>query len=252
MAKFYKYNDQMDAQVGWRITDPDRIAWRKKGLQDTGRDLIHRKFFFYTFVIFFSVFILMMGIFLVKKDLGEIILFICVTTVTMFFFGTLFYLGILGGDVFTYRLTDTSFEEASWNDYIPLAKKLLQIPLWILSIALVFMVATKPEIILGVGLGGMVGVGLLAGATVYSSNYEKDNLNYQCFFTDWSLMAHRVEIDKQRRIVIFWGNNLNHKKHNIAMFSVFCTKYNFEQVSEFIINKAKEKQLDVHYKITVW
>ncbi|AWM80600.1 hypothetical protein DKL61_09690 [Gammaproteobacteria bacterium ESL0073] len=164
------------------------------------------------------------------------------------FFGTLFYLGILGGDVFTYRLTDTHAELAKWNDYIPFAKKLFQIPLCIIAVAIVFMMVTKPESILGIGLGGMVGVGLLAGATLYSSDYEKNNLNYQYFFTDWSLMVQHVEIDKERRVVIFWAADLNTKKQYITPFCLFCTKDNFEQISEFVINKAQAKQLEIKYK----
>ncbi|AWM80332.1 hypothetical protein DKL61_08155 [Gammaproteobacteria bacterium ESL0073] len=243
MAKFYKYNDQMDAQVGWHITDPDRIAWRKRGLQDAGKDLIFRKFVFYSVLTGLSLLYFMM--LLSAKDILSIT---CAAVIMISFFSTLTYFGMLGGDVFTYRLTDTNVEEASWNDYIPFAKKLFQIPLCIIAIMIVFMVVTKPEIIFGVGLGGMVGVGLLAGATVYSSDYEKNNLNYRYVSTDWSLMAHHVEIDKERRVVIFWAADLNTKKQYITPFCLFCTKDNFEQISKFVINKAQAKQLEIKYK----
>ncbi|AWM80333.1 hypothetical protein DKL61_08160 [Gammaproteobacteria bacterium ESL0073] len=245
MAKFYKYNDQMDAQVGWHITDPNRIAWRKRGLQDGGKDLAFRKFMFYFFLGGLLLTYFFMAIFL-----NDIIPITCASVVMIGLFGSLFYVGILGGDVFTYRLTDTHAELAKWNDNIPLAKKIIQIPLWILGVAIVFMVATKPEIIFGVGLGGMVGVGLLAGATVYSSDYEKDNVKYRHFFTDWSLMVQHVEIDKERRTVVFWATDLNTKtkKPFFAPFCLFCTKDNFEQISEFVINKGKAKQLEVKYK----
>ncbi|AWM80599.1 hypothetical protein DKL61_09685 [Gammaproteobacteria bacterium ESL0073] len=244
MAKFYKHNDQMDAQVGWRIADPNRIAWRKKGLQCAGKSLVQRKFMFFMMTAPIILLLFILGV-MIPRDIVPII---CVGVIMLPFFFYLIYLGMLGGDVFTYRLTDTSVEEASWNDYIPFAKKLFQVPLCIIAIAIVFMVATKPEIIFGVGLGGMVGVGLLAGATLYSSDYEKDNLNYRYVSTDWSLMAHHVEIDKERRVVIFWAADLNTKKQYITPFCLFCTKDNFEQISKFVINKAQAKQLEIKYK----
>ncbi len=168
------------------------------------------------------------------------------------FFGTLFYLGILGGDVFTYRLTDTHAELAKWNDYIPFAKKLFQIPLCIIAVAIVFMMVTKPESILGIGLGGMVGVGLSAGATLYSSDYEKNNLNYQYFFTDWSLMVQHVEIDKERRVVIFWAADLNTKNNTLPLFAFSAPKTTLNKSANLSSTKPKPNNLKLNIKPYFW
>lgn len=128
MGKFYQYNDKMAAKVDWRTANQSTaLAWRKKGLQDGGRNLKFRKFMFYTFLGLFTSFFFAIGL-LGKKD---IIALVCVGVVMVSFFSSLIYLGLLGGDVFNYRLTDTSFEQANWNDYLPFAKKIFQIPLWL-------------------------------------------------------------------------------------------------------------------------
>lgn len=252
MGKFYQYNDNIEAKVDWRSANQSTaLAWRKKGLQDGGRDLKFRKFMFYGTAIVYAIGLLILCYpllfrfgFSFKIILG---IFIIYPLMFSFFIGML-YIGMLGGDVFNYRLTDTSFEQANWSDTVPFIKKIIQIPLILAAIAMVFVMLLNPAAILGVGLGGMVGIGLITGATIYSKGYDEKHLNFEFFSTDWSLMAHRVEIDKKRRIVVFWSENLNHKKHNIAQFSVFCTKQNFEQVSQIIINNARQKQLPINYK----
>lgn len=99
----------------------------KKRLQDGDRNLKFINFIFYTFLGLFTSFFFC-DRFIREKGYNCPSLCWCSNGIL---FSSLIYLGLLGGDVFNYRLTDTSFEQANWNDYLPFAKKIFQIPLWL-------------------------------------------------------------------------------------------------------------------------
>lgn len=207
MGQFYQYNDNIEAKVDWRTANQSTaLAWRKKGLQDGGRDLKFRKFMFYGFLSFLVI-IFFICLYKINHHEGDRLNAFIVFGVMTSFFSSMFYIGMLGGDVFNYRLTDTSFEQANWNDTVPFLKKIIQVPLILVAIAMVFMVLLNPVAILGMGLGGMIGIGLITGATIYSKGYDERHLKFEFFSTDWSLMAHRVEIDKKRQWI--WKSSIN-------------------------------------------
>lgn len=154
MGKFYQYNDNIEAKVDWRTANQSTaLAWRKKGLQDGGRDLKFRKFMFYGFLSFLVI-IFFICLYKINHHEGDRLNAFIVFGVMTSFFSSMFYIGMLGGDVFNYRLTDTSFEQANWNDTVPFLKKIIQIPLILAAIAMVFVMLLNPAAILGVGLGG--------------------------------------------------------------------------------------------------
>ena len=87
----------------------------------------------------------------------------------------------------------------------------MQIFLCIIFLFLVFVFITDPAILF-VSLGGMVGVGIVAGGTVYSKGYLETHLEYRHIITRWDSLL-KIEIDNRGKpIILIWGTNFYDKR----------------------------------------
>lgn len=102
----------------------------------------------------------------------------------------------------------------------------------------------EPSAIL-VGLGGMVDV----GATLYSENYAKTNLQYMQMSAPLDSIVYK-QIDTTRNLIGMEAKvKLGTKKIREVKraFTVFCTAENFQAIESFLKEKNTNPDLEVVY-----
>lgn len=155
------------------------------------------------------------------------------------------YFFTIAGKCYTYRITKETVELASWKDEMPKAKEIILLFLCIISPFIFIVFIIEPSALL-VGLGGMAGVGILAGATFFSKGYIESHLDYGHFFTHLDTIE-KLKIDKSRKLILLVAKNFNHKKQQSRIFNLFCTEENFNQLVQLVAEKATINHIEVVY-----
>ena len=158
------------------------------------------------------------------------------------------YFFTIAGKCYTYRITKKTVELASWKDEMPKAKEIILLFLCIISPFIFIVFIIEPSALL-VGLGGMAGVGILAGATFFSKGYIESHLDYQHMITQWDSLL-KIEIDNRGKpIILVWGKDFYDKKQRVDLFNLFCTPEIFAEIVKLIQQQVKEEELEkgLHY-----
>ncbi|UYZ82703.1 hypothetical protein MTZ49_08740 [Entomomonas sp. E2T0] len=245
LFNLFNYNQQLIEKTEWEVTNESVVLqWSKRGLVDNKKDLLLKKVFGYTT----SGLFVLMGIFFSKdifsynESLLIKILMLIILWGIIFFFSTSLYLAFLGGKIYYYRITIKNIELASWVDGILFIKFFSLVFLWLVGILLVIVCIVNPTLI-PVNFGGIVGVGILAGATLFSKGYIASHLDYKHLLTSWDKVT-KIEIVEPMNIIYIWGTNFYHKKQNTDLF---YNKHNKDDLIAFIKQQAEHNNLSIIY-----
>ena len=158
------------------------------------------------------------------------------------------YFFTVGGEFYTYKITKESIELVTWNEAIPKFKEIMQLFLCIISVFIVFIFITDPSILL-ISLGGIAGVGVIAGVALFSKSYLETHLKYKHLITRWDSLL-KIKIDNRGNpIILIWGKDFYHKKQQIYLFNLFCTPEIFDKIVKLIQEQVKEENVEkgIHY-----
>ncbi len=251
LLNLFNYNQQLIEKTDWEVTNESGILqWSKRGIANGGKDLKFRKYFCYSLFGIFLLFILFM-FFTVFKFSNSLLFQITLCVGIVFFVMPLImiaYFGMFEVKFYSYRITKEKIELVSWKEDLLFGKQVSKGLLWIVSPFLFIVFITEPTALL-VSLGGMAGVGILAGATLFSKGYIESHLNYQHMITQWDSLL-KIEIDNRGKpIILVWGKDFYDKKHDINLFNLFCTQEIFDEIVKLIQQQVKEEELEkgIHY-----
>ncbi|UYZ82700.1 hypothetical protein MTZ49_08725 [Entomomonas sp. E2T0] len=246
LKKLLNYNKQMIESIIWeKNNDPILFQWQKRGIQWVGSDLKYRKFMcFFIFGIFFSIFsfILFMGN---NTSVVNLLIYSMVFLLILLPLAPIIYWGIMESKLYNYHITPQKLELVSWKEDLLFGKQLAQGLLIIITPFLVIVFITEPTALL-VSLGGMAGVGILAGATLFSKGYIASHLDYKHLLTSWDKVT-KIEIVEPMNIIYIWGTNFYHKKQNTDLFYLFYNKHNKDDLIAFIKQQAEHNNLSIIY-----
>ncbi|MFD1261731.1 hypothetical protein [Entomomonas asaccharolytica] len=235
--KLSKYNQQTVKAIEWKtLQEPLLKAW-------TIRALPHDKAFIYKmFYLAIGALTLWASImFLIGLKAASNIsstFLIPLGVISCFYFPllALIYQGILGGKLYSYRLTEKHIEVVCWKDYYHKIKQGLSIFFIVVAVLLFIAFLIKPETIL-ISLGGAIGVGLMAGGTFYSDSFAKRETAYKHYTWQWrDFEPKRLIIDRERSIVCLDAEqteDLTAKRKKWALF-IFCYPNELDHVANIV------------------
>lgn len=244
LSKIFNFNQQMQDKIEWQKTnEPILLSWTGRGIEGNKKDLLLRKMAFITVILFLGILPIILA--LVKSKTGlDIVIAICGMGIVGWPIIFMMYFFTIAGKFYTYRITKETVELASWKDGMPKAKEVIQLFLWIISPFIFIVFITEPSALL-VSLGGMTGVGILAGVTFFSKGYIESHLDCQHMITRWDSLL-KIEIDNRGKpIILVWGKDFYDKKQRVDLFNLFCTP----EIVKLIQQQVKEEALEkgIHY-----
>lgn len=122
---------------------------------------------------------------------------------------------------YDYKITDKEIELINWQKSAIFTQFISTIVVWIFIIGCTIAFIAQPSALFaGLG-GGAAMITLASGRKVLSKKYLEDNLEYAHIRTEWGKIASSIYIDKQRKLVLFGGENLNDEKKQSKRFFVF-------------------------------
>ncbi|UYZ82702.1 hypothetical protein MTZ49_08735 [Entomomonas sp. E2T0] len=245
LSKIFRFNQQMQTKIEWQQTDePILFSWTARGRVGNKREILLGKLGFAGIILLFGIFPTTL-LLIAAKDQLDIIGIMCIGGIMAgpIIFMSYFY--TVGGEFYTYRITKESIELASWNEGLPKFKEIMQIFLCVVFLFLVFIFITDPAILL-ISLGGMVGVGLIAGATLFSKSYLETHLKYKHLFT-YLNTVEELKIDNSRKLILLVAKSFNRRKQRSKLFNLFCTEENFNQLVQLVTEKATINHIEVVY-----
>lgn len=235
--KLSKYNQQTVDNIKWKHPqEPVLKAWTTRGLPHD-KPTIYKSFYTTLGVItIFSLIVLSLLLIAAMQNgmfIGSIVIF-------LFFYVpiiALVYFSMLGGRLYSFRLTERYIEVVTWKDYYHRVKLGISIFLIIIGIFLFVAFLIKPETIL-VSLGGAIGVAILAGGNFYSDSFAQREVDYKHHSWQWkkNFDPKRIIIDRDRSIVCIDGeptDDLTAKRKKWALF-IFCEASELDEVATII------------------
>ncbi|UYZ82701.1 hypothetical protein MTZ49_08730 [Entomomonas sp. E2T0] len=248
LSKIFNFNQQIQTKIEWQQTnEPILLSWTNRGIIGNKKDIFWKKITFYGFflclIIFTSILLLT-----ASKTMMDSLISLLIMLVFYIPFVTLGYFGIFEFKFYTYRITEKELELVCWKEDLLFGKQLAQGLLIIITPFLVIVFITEPTALL-VSLGGMAGVGILAGATLFSKGYIESHLNYQHMITRWDSLL-KIEIDNRGKpIILVWGKDFYDKKQRVDLFNLFCNPEIFDEIVKLIQQQVNEEELEkgIHY-----